>query len=170
MRQHGSITPEELTIICDQDAEAPEIIHQAVKRIACAITSNEYHSHNYQSMVLKCVHLTSEEQQILIELFAQYSSLFDGTLGKVPNVQVHLELKPNSKPFCARAYKIPHNILNIAKKEVEEICQIEVLESNVYSEWGAPASSEQTKMVVSDSLQISDNSINVLSASLYISP
>jgi hypothetical protein len=59
MRQHGSITPEELSIICDQDAEAPEIIHQAVKRIERAITSNEYDSHNYQSMVLKCVHLTT---------------------------------------------------------------------------------------------------------------
>ena len=89
-------------------------------------------------MILKCVHLTNDQQNTLMELFAQYSSLFDGTLGKVPNVEVHLELKPNSKLFCARAYKIPHNILNIARKEVEELCQIGVLESNVYSEWGAP--------------------------------
>lgn len=69
--------------------------------VECAITSNEYSTHNYQSMVLNCAHLTSDQQQILIELFASYSSLFDGTLGKVPNIKVHLELKPNSKPFCA---------------------------------------------------------------------
>jgi hypothetical protein len=60
-------------------------------------------------MVLKCIHLKSDQQRTLLELFAQYSSLFDGTLGKVPNVEAHLELKPNSNPFCALA-------LNIAKK------------------------------------------------------
>jgi hypothetical protein len=67
-----------------------------------------------------------------MELFKQYSSLFDGTLGKIPNIQLHLEVKPNSKPYCARAYKIPQNIVKIARQEVEELCKI------VYSEWGAP--------------------------------
>jgi Reverse transcriptase (RNA-dependent DNA polymerase) len=32
-------------------------------------------------------------------------SNFDGSLGKVPKIKVPLDLKPNSKPFCARAYK-----------------------------------------------------------------
>ena len=72
MRKHGSINPEELTILNDQDAEAPEVIHRAVNRIERAITSNEYGSHNYQSMILKCVHLTSDQQNTLMELFAQY--------------------------------------------------------------------------------------------------
>jgi hypothetical protein len=168
MRKHGSISPEELIILNDQDAEAPEIIHRAVDHIERTITSNEYSSHSYQSMILKCAHLTRDQQNTLMELFAQYSSLFDGTLGKVPNVKVHLELKPNSKPFCARAYKIPNNILNIARKEVEELCRIGVLEANVYSEWGAPCLFRAKKMVVSDSSLISDSSINVLSASLSI--
>jgi hypothetical protein len=30
----------------------------------------------------------------------------DGSLGKVPSIKVYLDLKPNSKPFCAKAYKI----------------------------------------------------------------
>lgn len=33
---------------------------------------------------------------------------------------------------------VPHNILHIARKEVKELCCIGILESNVYSEWGAP--------------------------------
>jgi hypothetical protein len=48
------------------------------------------------------------------------------------------QVKPNSKPFCAQAYKIPQNIFKIAREEVEEPCRIGVLEPNVYSEWGAP--------------------------------
>jgi hypothetical protein len=67
-----------------------------------------------------------------------FSSLFDGTLGKVPGTKVHLELKPNFKPFCSQAYKIPQSIFKITSDKVEELCCIGVLEPNVYSEWGAP--------------------------------
>jgi Reverse transcriptase (RNA-dependent DNA polymerase) len=59
-------------------------------------------------------------------------------LGKIPNVKVHLDLKPNAKPFCGRAYMIPHHIFDIARKEVEELCRIGVLQVNIHSEWGAP--------------------------------
>jgi hypothetical protein len=89
-------------------------------------------------MILKCTHLTNTQQNISLVLFSQYSSLFDGTLGKVPKVKVHLELKADSKPICARAYKIPHNFFDTAQKEVEELCRVGILEPNVYSEWGAP--------------------------------
>jgi hypothetical protein len=102
------------------------------------ITSNEYNDHNYRSMVLKCIHLSISQQDDLLEPFARYASLFDGTLGKIPNVKVHLELKPSSKPYCARAYKIPHDILEVAHKEAEESCRIGVLQADIYSEWGAP--------------------------------
>jgi hypothetical protein len=45
---------------------------------------------------------------------------------------------PNSKPYRARAYKIPHHILEVVRKEVEELCQISVLQADIHSEWGAP--------------------------------
>ena len=119
--------------------EAPKVVQKAMKRLERNITSNEYGDHNYRSMVLKCTHLSNVQQDTLLELFSKYAPLFDGTLGKIPDMhQVHLELKPNAKPFCARAYKIPHHIFDIARKEVEELCRIGVLESNIYSEWGAP--------------------------------
>jgi hypothetical protein len=89
-------------------------------------------------MVLKCTHLSKDEQDVMLKLFSEYASLFDGTLGKIPNIKVHLELKPNAKPYCARAYKIPHHILDVAKQEVEELCKLGVLQKDVYSEWGAP--------------------------------
>jgi hypothetical protein len=102
------------------------------------ITSNEYNDHNYRSMVLKCTHLSVSQQDDLLELFARYALLFNETLGKIPNVKVHFELKPNSKSYFARAYKIPHHILEVARKEVEELCRIGVLQTDIHSEWGAP--------------------------------
>jgi hypothetical protein len=56
----------------------------------------------------------------------------------VPDIKVQLELKPNSKPFSVRAYKIPQHVIDIARKEVEELCHIGVLKANVHSEWGVP--------------------------------
>jgi Reverse transcriptase (RNA-dependent DNA polymerase) len=138
MQKSGSIKPEELTSAESQDVEAPTILQHTLRRMEKSITSNEYDEHNYRSMILKCNHLTHEQQDVLLELYSKYALLFDGTLGKVPNVQVHLDLKPNSKPFCARAYKIPHYITDIARKEVEELCCLGILQPDVYSEWGAP--------------------------------
>jgi hypothetical protein len=111
------------------------------------ITSNENNDHNYISMVLKCTHLSVSQQDDLLELFAMYALLFDGTLGKISNVKVRLELKPNSKPYCVRAYKIPHHILEVACKEVEELCRIGVLQADIHSEWGGPCLFRAKKMV-----------------------
>jgi len=74
----------------------------------------------------------------MLELFSKYAPLFDGTLGKIPNIKVHLDIRPGTRPFCAKAYRIPHHITGIAKKEVEELCRIGVLQKDIYSEWGAP--------------------------------
>jgi hypothetical protein len=138
LHQLGSFTsPEDYNNSYD-DTSTPKIVQTAVKRMERCITSNEYNYHNYRSMVLKCTHISVSQQDDLLELFARYALLFDGTLGKIPNVKVHSELKPNSKPYCARAYKIPHHILEVARKEVEELCLIGVLQADIHSEWGAP--------------------------------
>jgi hypothetical protein len=134
----GSFTSSEDYNNSYDDTSTPKIVQTAVKHMERCITSNEYNDHNYRSMVLKCTHLSVSQQDDLLELFARYALLFDGTLGKIPNVKVHLELKPNSKPYCARAYKIPHHILEVTRKEVEELCRIGVLQADIHSEWGAP--------------------------------
>ena len=138
MRQMGSIKPEELTTIDNSDPDIPKSVQKAVRRLEQSITQNDYNTYNYRSMVLKCTHLNNNQQDTLLNLFRNYAPLFDGTLGKVPNVKVHLDLKPNAKPFCARAYKIPHHIFDIACKEVEELCRLGVLQADIHSEWGAP--------------------------------
>jgi hypothetical protein len=98
LRQLGSFTSSEAYNNSYDDTSTPKIVQTAVKCMERRITSNEYNDHNYRSMVLKCTHLSVSQQDDLLELFARYASLFDGTLGKIPNVKVHLELKPNSSP------------------------------------------------------------------------
>jgi ribosomal protein L11 len=98
MKKLGEILPEELSFIDPQDAQAPEIIQSATKRMEKAFTSNNYESYSYKSMILKCEHLTKSQQLSLMKLFEECSSLFDGTLGKVPNFKAKLELKPDAKP------------------------------------------------------------------------
>jgi hypothetical protein len=43
--------------------------------------------------------MSKKEQDVMLKLFSQYASLFDGTLGMIPNIKVHLELKANAKPY-----------------------------------------------------------------------
>eukprot|EP00957_Ditylum_brightwellii_P076206 5792747-Ditylum_brightwellii.AAC.1 len=58
-------------------------------------------------MVWNCTHLTVNQCQQLINLFANYANLFDGTIGTIPGKLVSLTLKPGEKPFWASAYTIP---------------------------------------------------------------
>jgi hypothetical protein len=62
MKKLGRITPDELTFIDPQDVEAPEIVLHATKRMEKAITSNNYESYNYKSMILNCEHLTKSNR------------------------------------------------------------------------------------------------------------
>ena len=80
MRHMGSITPKELTTVENFNLEAPTFVQKAVQRLEKSITSNYYNEHNYKTMVLKCTHLSVSQQDDLLKLFANYSSLFDGTL------------------------------------------------------------------------------------------
>ena len=92
------------------DRDAPEIVQRATSRIERKFSFNQYDKHNYKNMVLRCSHLSTVQKNTLLELFAIYEDLFAGTIGKVPNVSVYLELKPNAVPYCSRPYQIPQAI------------------------------------------------------------
>ena len=89
-------------------------------------------------MITASDHLLTDQRDQLMELFSDFAPLFDGILGCVPEVEFELQLKPNAKPCCAWAYKIPQSIYSICCSEIQELCNIAVLEKDVYSKWGAP--------------------------------
>jgi len=90
-------------------------------------------------MILKCTHLSTEQQDALIDLFSQYEELFSGKLGSIPGPPISLKLKQETKPFAARPYTVPKSMEHIAKQEAAELVKIGVLEKNVKTEWASPS-------------------------------
>ena len=50
---------------------------------------------------------------------------------------MHLELKPEAKPFCAISYRISHSITKLMKNEMDRLVEIGVLKKVSASEWVA---------------------------------
>ena len=90
MKLRGTYHKETLNSI-DDDQELPTFMQQATLRLTKGISPNTYNKHDYKDMVLRCQHLTTEEQDSLIHLFGKYRELFSGTLGLVPGPPVHLK-------------------------------------------------------------------------------
>jgi hypothetical protein len=68
----------------------------------------------------------------------KHSVLFSRKLGKLLCKPVHLELTdPNAKPYHGKPYQVPHSLLPLLKKEVERLCEIEVLHKTNNLEWAA---------------------------------
>ena len=120
-----------------EDADLPPLMKMATKR--AAIKPNAYDKYNYRDMVLKCNHLTHDQQNELISVFSGFEELFSGDLGKVPGPPVKLHLKPNSTPYCARSYTIPKSLERLARKEINDLVDIGVLVEIVDAEWLSPS-------------------------------
>lgn len=138
-----TITQVEINSIDDDDDPAdkdlPAFMKSATKRATSTIKPNIYSKYNYRDMVLRCEHLDKSQQDALISLFSEFEELFSGQLGKVPGPPVSLKLKPNSKPYCARAYTVPKALEHIARKEVQDLVDIGVLVKGVHSAWASPS-------------------------------
>lgn len=90
-------------------------------------------------MVLKCTHLSTEEQDSLIDLFSKYQELFSGKLGSVPGPAVSLKLKSDAKPFATSPYTVLRALEHIAKNEVPDHVDIGVLVKEIQTEWASPS-------------------------------
>jgi hypothetical protein len=81
---------------------------------------------------------------MLKKLLIANSTLFEGGLGTIEMDPVLLEMNTNNdgfKPYCGRAYPIPHIHYNTTKNEINRLVNIGVLrECSIKdnSEWGAP--------------------------------
>jgi len=132
-----------------QDVDIPEFMKAVTKKQNVPFRANVYSEYNYSDMVLKCTHLSTTQQDSLIDLFSQYEELFSGKLGSVPGPPVSSKFKQEAKPFAARAYMVPKSIENIAKNEIADLVKIGVLVKNVQTEWASPSFSVKRKMVES---------------------
>ena len=123
----------------DNTTPCPDTIHQSDDNIAMGsgyhsktIKESSYNSQSIEDVVSSCTHLNKSQQQDLLHILHKYKTLFNGTLGKYPHKQVHLELLPEATLHRSRPYQIPKAHMKVFKADL--VC-IGVLEPTCQSEW-----------------------------------
>ena len=91
-----------------------DAVHR-VKRILDA----KYEKADLDKVCSEQTELERDQRDQLAALLRKYEPLFDGQLGRWHGQEVKLELKPDVKPYHARAYNIPRCHLQTLKAEVE---------------------------------------------------
>jgi len=128
-------------------------IDEATDRIK-KILDAKYEKADLEEIAKQQTHLDETEQEQLKALLTKFEDLFDGTLGKWEDSAYNIELKPDAKPYHARAYPIPKAYEDTLKLEVERLCKVGVLKKVNRSEWAAPTfiipKKDQTVRFISD--------------------
>ena len=117
--------------------EDPDSLSDATARLKCILDA-KYEAVDLCKVADSAVHLEDEQRETLFHLLKKYEDLFDGTLGKWKDVDYDIELRPDAKPYHAKAYPIPKVHMETLKMEVERLCDVGVLKRVNRSEWAAP--------------------------------
>ena len=115
----------------------PTSLDDAADRVKHILDAN-YEAADLEEVCRNQLHLTTDEQQKLYRLMIKHESLFDGTLGTWTEMDYNIELKPDAKPYHARAFPIPRIHNATLRKEVDQLCELGVLKKVNRSEWAAP--------------------------------
>jgi hypothetical protein len=83
--------------------------------------------------------LTEQEKDELKTVLRSHPTLFGGGLGTLNVKPIHLEIHDGAKPFHARAFPVPHAYEATTRKEIQQFCDIDVMEKTHESEWAAPS-------------------------------
>ena len=102
------------------------------------ILLSQYDTVNTTSVAMQQLHLTPAQRQDLAVLFAKYTKLFSGKLGRYPHRTVHLDLKDNAVPYTCRPYPVPRHHQQVFKDELQRLCDIGVLSPCGAAQWLAP--------------------------------
>ena len=74
-----------------------------------------------------CKHLSVPDQEKLMKPLTKFEDLFDGTLGDWDTEHVSLKLKEGAKLYHSRPLPTPKAHKETLKKEVQRLCELEVL-------------------------------------------
>ena len=143
LMQRGQFQDKEMVNTIYQLSINPSVM-EAEQRQA-RILDADYSKVDLEEYVQELAHLSSDEREQLCNLLEQYPVLFGGGLGKLNIDPIHLELKPNSTPYHAKAFPIPQSLHDVTKKEIERLSSIDVLEQNSQSTWAAPTFVQKKK-------------------------
>jgi hypothetical protein len=90
-------------------AMEPHTTQEATKRVT-QILDAKYTNADLKSIVRdNCKHLSTNQQQKLLQLLKKYESLFDGTLGDWMTKPVSFQLREGVLPDHVGAFSVPKN-------------------------------------------------------------
>ncbi len=119
----------------------PQSTQDATKHVT-QILDAKYQKADLQSIVRDiCKHLSADQQKKLLQLLTKYELLFVGTLGDWKTKPVSFQLKEGVSPYHGQVFPVPKVHKETIIKEVERLCQLEVLERQPASEWALLSSS-----------------------------
>ena len=86
-----------------------------------------------------CSHLDTTQRQQLLVLLRRHEKLFDGSLGCFEDMELDIKLKPGAQPVWRCPYPIPHDHLELFRKELMRLVELGVLAPVVEpTSWGLP--------------------------------
>ena len=107
------------------------------KEFASNILPSKYEKVEIDQVIKEQPHLDNDQKKNIKHTLEQYPILFNGQLSKYQKRKIHLELKPNAKPFHSEAYTVPHVQLPFYKEELDHLQKMGVLKQTGESEWAA---------------------------------
>ena len=93
------------------------------KDLASNILPSKYEKVEIDQVIKEQTHLDTDQKKDLKHALEQYPILlfYNGQLGEYQKRKVHLQLKPNTKPFHSKAYAVPHIHLPVYKEELDRL-------------------------------------------------
>ena len=101
--------------------QEPETAEEMLTRVS-KILDAKYAPADLDVEANKNPELNKVQCKQLRSLFEKYKTLFDGTVGTWKGEKYNIELKPDAKPYHAKAYPIPKAYEGVLKLEVERLC------------------------------------------------
>ena len=83
--------------------------------------------------------LPKEKKDHLLQVLLKYQdTLFSGQLG-LAKVSPHIPLlKKDAIPYYTKPYSIPYSLMEITKRELERLKELEIIKPAPFTAWGAP--------------------------------
>jgi hypothetical protein len=79
-----------------------------------------------------------QQQNLLKQVFNDFSDLFTEEIGVVPDFRVTLKLKPGVQPIFVKPRQVPYAMLDRVDKEIDRLEGAGIIERVEYSPWGTP--------------------------------
>ena len=114
----------------------------------------KYGKADLTALVESLNHLSTSQKRDLLKMLQMHELLFQGKVGKWKGPPIDIRLKPNTKPYHTKAYRVPQAYQKVFREEIQRLVDIGTLSPIFYSEWASPTfcipKKDQRIRIVSD--------------------